>query len=90
MPDNEFEKTNPRLFDPAPARRARCFAPGCGRYRQTHRCGAAERGSSQLTAKMGRQDFLLTEVYSSEEQLRSDVGRGAVSGFFLATSNFKM
>jgi len=42
------------------------------------RLGIFDRGSSQLTVKMSQQDFLLTEIYSSEEQLRSDVERGAL------------
>jgi ABC-2 type transport system permease protein len=42
------------------------------------RLGIFDRGSSQLTVKMSQQDFLLTEIYSSKEQLHSDVERGAL------------
>jgi ABC-2 type transport system permease protein len=42
------------------------------------RLGIFDQGNSQLTVKMSQQDFLLTEIYSSEEQLHSDVERGAL------------
>jgi ABC-2 type transport system permease protein len=42
------------------------------------RLGIFDQGSSQLTVKMSGQDYLLTEIYSSEEQLHSDVERGAL------------
>lgn len=42
------------------------------------RLGIFDQGSSQLTGKMRQQDFLLTEIYSSQEQLHSDVERGAL------------
>lgn len=42
------------------------------------RLGIFDRGDSQLTVKMSQQDYLLTEIYSSEVLLRSDVERGAL------------
>ncbi len=42
------------------------------------RLGIFDQGSSQLTVKISQQDYLLTEIYSSEDLLRSDVERGAL------------
>jgi ABC-2 type transport system permease protein len=42
------------------------------------RLGIFDQGSSQLTVKMSGQDYLLTETYSSEDLLHSDVERGAL------------
>lgn len=42
------------------------------------RLGIFDRGSSQLSVKMSQQDYLATEMYTSEDLLRADVERGAL------------
>lgn len=42
------------------------------------RLGIVDRGQSQLTARMDGLDYILTEVYTSEDLLHSDVERGAL------------
>lgn len=52
------------------------------------RLGMFDRGNSQLTVKMSQQELLLTDIYSSEEQMRSDVERGALDMGLILPAGF--
>lgn len=52
------------------------------------RLGMFDRGESQLTVKMSQQELVLTDIYSSEEQMRSDVERGALDMGLILPAGF--
>jgi ABC-2 type transport system permease protein len=52
------------------------------------RLGILDRGNSQLTVKMGQQEYLATETYTSEELLRADVERGALDMGLILPADF--
>lgn len=52
------------------------------------RLGILDQGNSQLTVNMGQQDYLATEMYTSEELLRADVERGALDMGLILPADF--